>query len=44
MLNSKRTVVLLTILLLICFSGLPSAIAQSDRGTITERLLIRPVR
>ena len=35
MLNSKRTVVLVTILLLICFSSLPSAIAQTDRGTIT---------
>ncbi len=35
MLNSKRTVVLVTILLLICFSCSTSAMAQTDRGTIT---------
>ena len=35
MLNSKRTVVQVTILLLICISTLPVTMAQTDRGTIT---------
>ena len=35
MLNSKRAVVLAAVLLLICFTALPSAMAQTDRGTIT---------
>jgi len=37
MLNSKRTVVFVAALLLLCFAVLPSAVAQTDRGTITER-------
>jgi Carboxypeptidase regulatory-like domain/TonB dependent receptor len=33
--NSKQTVVVAVILLLACFTVLPSAVAQTDRGTIT---------